>query len=346
MMRIFASVFALLLSVNIAQAQLEFPGSDDPLLRTATSAWLDGEDEGAVRLLFSLASDGNTAAQVLLGTLAGEPWRFSDVPWLNTPEVRRVVLAAANDANPLFGIPWLEVARDSLPVPEMYDAIVLVGRTRNFEDALATLPAILDAGEHRLALDLIRTSATSGRTEHLFDVVGTDAFPASAGWIAYDALATELLLNGAVSSVVGISNAVDLVESYGTIVEGNSHILWAQLRPSSDLRSATRGTLEAQVWALPELDPVRRFCSDVCSDTAPQCVVSMMALAPAGSLLRATLSPVEALVDTDRYQSSPRFAEDLIALARQGWRNFLPASEQDALERYEACVPGLIARTP
>lgn len=327
------------------QAQMNIPGTDDPLFRAATSAWLNGEDEGAVRLLFALASSGSTSAQVLLGLIARERWGFENEEWLTRQDVRANILSQPSD-NPFMGTPWLEVARQNLPIQEMFDGYTLIGRSRDLDDALLRMADVLEVGETRLFTDLVQMSINAGNTAHLFDLYDSGILPTTLLPLVYNELRNEHLLSGHVSSVEDIESYTDLVNAYGSFNTGYTQLLWQWFLPSIDLRPNQVGTLEGQAWSLAELDPVRGFCSRACPDSVPQCLVSMMAFGPSGGLYRATLSPMEALIETESYQVSERFDEDMLALARHTWGNLLPPEEQEALSRYDSCMPELVSSAP
>ncbi|QPH55531.1 hypothetical protein [Pontivivens ytuae] len=140
---------ALLLLLSGAAAAQPVPGADAPPFEAALELWLDDRDADALPRLSTLAGEGNTAAQLLLGTVEhmGE---LQTVFTLNRSREERDAVYRSPD-----GRSWL--AEVDQPLADLM---------RQMDDVGMAPQTVLDLharGEHRLAREAIRLLARRER---------------------------------------------------------------------------------------------------------------------------------------------------------------------------------------
>lgn len=253
-----------------AQPAPVIAGADAPALQQALAQWLEDDEGAALTALAGLATQGNRAAQVLLGVIDKSP--ALQGPWLSRlPRADRVALMRAPGG--LSGRSWLAEAADQ-PVaaawlallradsgPEVGAQLLALGEARAARQALVTLAA----REH----PELATAWHDWMDPDLAFVVWHRARPALQDRIA--ALVPAGHPQRALMGLPGLAADWD------------------------DWLAHSPGAL-----------PLRSLCAADCPETQASCRRAAMA-AMGGPVVALTLgSPVEALIPQDRFLASPR----------------------------------------
>lgn len=298
---------ALLLAICLAQVSLAqplsaqtapWPGADDPGFIAARALWLSGTDDlAALALLADLARAGNQPAQVLLGVLVAGgqvPEAVEDLP-----RAARIALTRAEGG--LSGTSWLRVAGQSDPLAAAIEVAAVGAATATPAERRAVLEALLAAGEARHANSVLAISYNYG------------GFGPEGGW-----------------TMVARFGAHPALHGHGlAMVQGLQQLL---VTPSNGVDDpATLAVVEEALASVTDeatsvVAPLMAFCRAGCPEAVDRCTEALVQTV-GGNVGYVTLSPVETLIDSATYQSSPRFADDL------RWRyslNVAQVAERDA----------------
>ncbi|MCU4654294.1 hypothetical protein N8I71_15740 [Roseibacterium sp. SDUM158016] len=301
MLRAFAFVFVL--STPVAAEVHAWDGADDPGFAAAREDWLSGSDDmAALARLADLAAAGNLAAQVLLGTVVAAGLVPEAVDAL--PRAERIALTRAPGG--LSGTSWLRVAGQADPVAGALETVTVGSQQATPAEMLAALETLLAAGE---------TGPSMRIMTGLYNIGG---FGPTGGW-----------------TVTALLGGHSTLQGHGApLLSGLRDILTDPSTGVSDRMALA--AVKAALAALPRTDdldaPLAAVCAAGCPATAEACTEALVQ-ATGGLPGFLTLSPVEGLVDSATYQSSPRFAADL--------RRRLSAAA-DSVAGRDACAATLI----
>ncbi len=279
-----------------------WPGTDDPGFVTARALWLSGTDDlAAIGQLADLARAGNQPAQLLLGVLVAGgqlPEAVEDLP-----RADRIALTRAEGG--LSGTSWLRVAGQADPLAAAIETVAIGLATTTPTERRAALETLLAAGETCHAMSVLAFSYNYG------------GFGPEGGWTltaqfgAHPALHGHglAMLQGMQQLLVTPSNGVDDPATLVVVREALAAI-----------KEEATGVAE----------PLMAFCRVGCPTEADSCTDALVQTV-GGNVGYVTLSPVETLIDSATYQSSPRFSDDLrwqysMSVARVAERNACAAS--------------------
>jgi hypothetical protein len=342
---ILAILIVLIPLIGMAQPA----GHNDPRLQSAIQAWLADNDQTALPAFAALATEGNTAAQILLGRLNVRPpskW-LDDMNWKD-----RRALTRSPDS--IFGASWLKVAAENGdPLAKLFRGVEINLSTENdFFD-------FLTAGEltqaQLLIYELREPGATMNwpqRIERLVESgkLGADMQYARLYWQLYgDRLTEAEKLRKTQLHWDGFTNSAPHFDpGYLTMTvpppsipkalninrdTANQYILFlitgALVPKAHDSITtdalATFGRLLNR--APPDnrpLAPLRHLCSTLCKDEVETCLAAGVARLAGYEYLRKIASPSETLIPFETYATSPRAIADLQRTIKERARTSTP----------------------
>ena len=315
-----------------ATGETVIPGADAPAFTQARDLWLAGTDDAAaLAALAALARQGNTAAQLLLGTLDPLTPLHAAV---TAPLDRKARIALLRDeTRGLSGRNWRTIAAESLPLAAALDDLARV-------DMLETaLPAALAAGELRAAIPAISTLVNLGHYEASLAYLLTPElrpYTGSLAQVALGALRSPGLPDELRLPPGGLARAEADLMALGWPGETDRALWWPLSSDAWDPQvPGPRLARSAWLAAAPPMAPHRALCERLCPDDPTLCLVSIdYAIGIAsGPPFTTGLSPVETLIPTETYRASARFDGDLLAFARAG-----RASVQPDPPWFDACL--------
>ena len=273
-------------------------GEDAPEFKEAVQAWLNGDDLAALRELSEQAQQGNTAAQILLASIASRSSFHSHV----TSDLdRKERIALLRKSGGLSGKSWLTEAQLSEPL-----ALALLQVSRIGEKAPA-ISALVEFGEPLTAMIAAQSMLLNGEAEELISVLqGLDAsLPREAdvllGWALFQASQGKDTRYAGSARVSGTLSGDDRFLA-SELAWGGYSISQAEENPEL-LSKALVASGKVRAWT-----PMRRFCEEQCASTLNHCTLT------AGMLSTSPLtprSPLESVVSNEAYWASDRVFGDL-----------------------------------
>ncbi|SMO77045.1 hypothetical protein [Ruegeria faecimaris] len=284
-------------------------GEDVPEFNEAVQAWLDGDDLVALQNLAGQAQQGNTAAQILLASIASGSKYHSHV---TTDMERKERIALLRKPGGLSGKSWLTEAQNSEAL-----ALALLQASKIGEKAPA-IATLIELGEPQTAIIAAQSMLLNGEAEELVSVLQglDDKLPEEA-----DVLLAWALFQASQGSDSPYAGSASVPRT----LTGNEHFrlsefAWGHLSPRALVEdgeareAAIKHSGNIRAWT-----PVRNFCEDQCPDSISECT------ATGGSYLTTPLSPrspLESVISNEVYWASKRVTGDL---ARSTWEIIVEA---------------------
>ncbi len=284
------------LMVQAGSGQLR--GQDEPAFTSAVQMWLNGDDLIALQSLSDLAKQGNSAAQILLASIAS---RSSFHVHVTANMDRKDRIALLRKPGGLSGKSWLTEAQSSEPL-----ALALLQASRIGEKAPA-ISALVELGEPLTAMVAAQSMLLNGEGAELIRVLqGLDSLlPPEAdillGWALYQEKQT------AKNRYAGSARIARVLTGDERFLL--SELAWGQLRPidlisNSDVQGKVIGLSgKVRAWT-----PVRKFCEQRCADTVDECTATGGVYTTSPLTPR---SPLESVIPNEVYWASNRASGDL-----------------------------------
>jgi hypothetical protein len=291
-------------------------------LDTALAAWLDGDDATALPMLATLAGGGDATAQLTLAMI--DLRQASPFILALTPEARRAIFRKAGGK---FGTPWIRVAQagpQAALAQALFPDVALA-------DYAKVAQVLRDAGEPGHAARAIMALNNQDPAE-LVAYDATHRLPASMRWLVWSAAhwaTTYTETTDAMTAVLAeAATAPDGLQRWVYLSMGGAEVLGLTLTPveaalARDLRSGevvgfregadvdTSAAMEAVLMAAPETAALRAACMAGCAGMEPACTRALYSLVGGVAGMISLTSPLEAAIDQDRYEASPRYLMDL-----------------------------------
>ncbi len=324
-----ALVFLSLLFVSgpLASETRKLSGSDAPEFSAAVSAWLNGEDLTALKSLAQLSREGNSAAQILLASIAS---RRNMIAHVTSDLPRKDRIALLRIPTGLSGKSWLTEAQNEEPLAA---ALLQVNRVGEEAPAIASL---IEFGEPRTALLAAESMLYQGQARELIDVLQglDDQLPEEAEF-----LLTWALTQAADPVVRRYGGSARIPRSYFRINRIDiSNIVWAP--PETKDFFEDKAIRDAVVRLSGKVDswtPIRQFCDRNCASSVGTCTAlgaNMMIQGPFP-----LSSPLESVIPNTLYWGSPRIEGDLARAVRD-----MSAAGRH-LSEVDACFVGAMEAT-
>lgn len=217
---IFVSAALCLYPIMALSEAPSLQGEDEANFKEAVQAWLNGEDLPALQSLSDQAQQGNTAAQILLASIAS---RSSFHAHVTSGMARKDRIALLRKPGGLSGKSWLTEAQNSEPL-----ALALLQSARVGEKAPA-IAALVEMGEPQTALLAAESMLRHGEADELVSVLqGLDEkLPKEADilliWAAYQASQEA---DGEYSGSAGIARTLSTDDTFRL-----SEFAWGHLSP-------------------------------------------------------------------------------------------------------------------
>lgn len=317
MKRWFSWLAVLVLSslpLGTAEAR-DIAGQHDPKFTQAVQKWLDGNDLDALKSLSGLSKNGNTAAQILLASIASRSHMHQHVTSDLTRSERISLLRVPRG---LSGRSWLTEAQATEPLATAILQSAKIG------ERAGPIAALIEYGEPTRAMLAGQMLLSRGDPAELLDVLeGLDhKLPEEASIL----LLWALYYGETVGGSSGPSRASTIISASEDLQK--HELAWTSVSPRvlvEDPEKRARAialSVDVRSWT-----PITNFCEANCLDSKKSCVaVGASALKAAG--LFPMPSPAESIIPNDVYWSSPRAEADL---ARQiidvrrwdSWKDFV-----------------------
>jgi len=310
-----------LMAPAVAHADVAVPGEDASGYQAAVQLWLDGADDlEALRQLSGLANEGNTAAQILLSSIArAEHTHIAVTQGLQ----RRERIALLREDVGLSGRDWLQRASKISPLAQAQWSYISPAVGRGYD--LDAVDILLHHGEIRHGFRALNNLAAQSPEFEiaLFIYEHQDELGAGSLPILDNVLRSEVAGGATVIPVPrasmseddlsrflsGLSNPQNRFAQFGLLdfIEGPA------------LYSVPETTILEWILDAPGLPPLITFCSSECSSSVNACLVSgTRALTFSSSFPHPLASPSQSLVPDQVYWGSGRFQRDLTSLLDDG----------------------------
>lgn len=274
-------------------------GEEAPEFKLAVRAWLDGDDLAGLKAMSELAKNGNTAAQILLASIAG---RSSFHSHLTTKMDRSARISLLRMPGGFSGKSWLSVAQETEPIAL---ALLQVAKAREKTPAIA---ALVEFGEPQTAMIAAQKVLKDGQGKELIAVLqGLDhKLPPEADILLFWALFQAE--HGMEPPFYGGSPWLAW-RLTGEDRFLRSELVWRVLETRKLVENpefreaATKFSGEIEAWT-----PIRQLCSKYCPNEIAMCT------AMGGSLLASPFtprSPLQSLISNDEYWASDRIEGDV-----------------------------------
>ena len=302
-----ALVWAFALSGPLVAEPRSISGSDDAAYVQAVNDWLQGTDDlAALQSLSDLAQGGNTAAQILLASIASRGHMHVHVT-KDLPRKERVALLRMPGG--LSGKSWLAAAETTEPLAT---ALLQVAQV---SEKWPAIMALLSYGETAEALLAARSRMMQGETAQMlqaFQDFEAD-IPDEATFLLMQELVFQAMATGGQRYVGSARIGSMLTRSEAA---APARLVWETVAFGPLIFDPDyRASVVKNVDAVPSWTPIRRFCEMACGgEEAAMCTAFGAGLNAQGPF--ATRGPREALLPNEAYWASPRMTGDL---ARQSW---------------------------
>jgi hypothetical protein len=207
----------------------------------------------------------------------------------------------------------------------------------------AALETLLLAGERRRALSALMQALNFGAFERVVSLVPHPALEGTA-----DGLLPEILKAATDNPYIRVVDADAFLAGVRLMIASRNvdavgSLPWAAPLHWQRIADDPVARAEAIEHAAqnPALAPFDVLCDTACPGSGAACRLALAMSGPPPALV--TLSPAEAVLPTDVWQASPRFAADLAAQLR---RPAFVRDIRDRLARVDACVADLVHPAP
>ena len=291
-MRWLAVLFVILASLRPLAAE-PIAGQSDPAFVAALEAWLQDDEASALPVLADLAGSGNSAAQLLLGLLDKRPELQG--PWLSSMS-REDRIGVMRAPGGISGRNWLHAAARSVPLAALWLRLQATDATPGLVLEMA------QAGEPRAAR--VAVLALRSRQERgLETIAGAPDFPAAMRFAVWEAA-----LPGAGLEALGQRAGAEAEN----LEPGDPQREMAGL---SDDPNQREGWFRTSAVA----EPIDALCTALCPETWDTCTEAALISVGGYRGLMSHGSPVEALIDTDRFAASTKAQSGLLRAALLRW---------------------------
>lgn len=311
MLRLAAILIALMSWPAVAAT---IPGQGDGSYEAALAAWLADDEETALPALAGLASEGNAAAQLLLALIDKTP--ALQGPWL-AQQPRNARLEMMRAPGGLSGLSWAHAAAETAPLARLW--------LRRWQvDAMPELVLeFAHAGEHRAARETLL--ALAARERRGFAVLADDpGFPPELRTLIW----REWEDAG--------ENAERIAAERAAAHPGDPQLRMAGHDPDT-------ASLADWLMQAPAAAPLASLCEAACPQSTQDCAQALYEVLGGHPAVLAFGTPSETLIDSARFNSSPRGQAALLrrvllnADARGRYNQLARATAKDA------CLGALLA---
>jgi hypothetical protein len=305
----------------VTHADVAIPGQDASGYQAAVRMWLVGSDDlEALRQMSELANEGNTAAQILLSSIArAEHTHIAVTQSLQ----RRERIALLREDVGLSGRDWLQRASETSPLAQAYWSYIspAVGRGHDLD----AVDILLSYGEIRHGFRALNNLAAQSPEFDIALFIYEHQVELGAGSLQIlDSLLRNEVAEGAtVIPVPRIGMSEDDLSRFlsGLSDPQNRFAQFGLLdfTEGPDSYSISEATILEWVRDDPGLPPLMTFCSSECSNAVNACLVSgTRALTFSSGFPHPLASPSQSLVPDQVYWGSGRFERDLESLLYAG----------------------------
>lgn len=303
------------------------PGQSDPAFAAAVTDWLSGTDDlAALGALSTLANEGNAAAQILLARIAAAPHLHAHVTDA-LPRADRIALL--RQPGGLSGRSWLEAAAETSPLAQ---AFIDIARPDTREDAIVPL---LDAGEAVTVTRSLSGLMAYGRDAWFGILDVFDQMPDEARILISAQVGRELFWES--NGAVVLPNALSERRS------PELALIWNPFHPTEwGTLPAGNAAWQMALDASPRIEslaPLHATCAQICPGDVAACTAVGASLGAMGGHPFPFASPTDALLPTQTYAASARFADDVLRRLRVD----ASAVDQDSHRAASACYVDRIA---
>ena len=316
-----AALVVALMVPAVAHADVAVPGEDASGYQTAVQLWLEGSNDlEALRQLSGLANEGNTAAQMLLSSIArAEHTHIAVTQSLQ----RRERIALLREDVGLSGRDWLQRASETSQLAQAHWSYISPAVGRGYD--LDAVDILLSHGEIRNGFRALNNLAAQSPEFEiaLFIYEHQDELGAGSLSILDSVLRSEVAEGATVIPVprTGMSED-DLSRFLSSLSDPQNRFAQFGLLqfiegPAS--YSVSEATILEWIHDAPGLPPLIAFCSRECSNSVNACLVSgTRSLTFSSGFPHPLASPSQSLVPDQVYWGSGRFVRDLTSVLDDG----------------------------
>lgn len=298
--------FFLLVAPVSATADTALHDAQSPEFLEATQLWLDGDDDlSALRQLSALATDRNTAAQILLARIAGHSHLVQAV----TEDLSRLDrIALLRQPGGLSGRSWLEAAAETSDYARaLRDSAV-------FESRASAIGPLFELGEIAVATRAFAVLFYNGQGDQALQIVEHGADLSPEAWFFFaEMMRSDQFGAAAYSGSARVSRMSD-------VSPGALALTWAPVTPRALIedRDQLAFAVENSLF-VPAFQPLTAFCRTHCPDEAARCAA--VGAAELGSAdIMPFASPSQVLIPNEVYWRSERMQRDVVSRLNQSFR--------------------------
>lgn len=301
----------------VAHADVAIPGQDALGYQAAVQLWLDGADDlEALRQLSGLANEGNTAAQILLSSIARA--KHTHIAVTQGLQRRQRIALLREDVG-LSGRDWMQRASETSPLAQAQWSYISPAVGRGYD--LDAVDILLHHGEIRHGFRALNNLAAQSPEFEIALFIYDHQDELGAGSLS--------ILDNVLRSKVAEGATVIPVPRTGMSEDDLSRFLSSLSNPQNRfaklglldfiegpaLYSVPETTILEWIHDAPGLPPLITFCSSECSSSVNACLVSgTRALTFSIGFPHPLASPSQSLVPDKVYWGSGRFQRDLRSL--------------------------------
>lgn len=302
---VFAAGIFLCLQFSLTPVQAgDLDGANDPTLTAAIETWLADDDENSLPVMAELAAGGNIAARLLLARIEDTERAPSEfVGKLSRKE--RAALFRSSTGKGIFRPSWLktEAKAGNRTATTLQQAAAL-------EVDIEAIKQLYAIGESEAAYDLIRQVAGNGNTKEKDQLA--EFLPATSELAPY-LQASRSGINAGLTVLQLIVDPADdgIAEADPDSASAAEYLEWGYQNGiqtiNFDRENRHYGAIANWITSAGVTAPIANLCRSLCTDDGvAACAITSFALV--GGYYKAIRfdSPLQSLIDQDRYVSSPR----------------------------------------
>ncbi len=316
MFRSLIAVTAIVWASSVWADRPVIQGENAEAFQDARAAWLDGDDLPALKALKVLAEDGNTAAQILFARIAEEPHMHRHVTSNLTRKDKAVFLRQPGG---ISGISWLEAAKENSELAEYLVLAKLPFSIEEREDGSKYSP-----GAEEAVLGLLIFGESDMATEAVFKLYDGNFLRPTLDLLTryqadLDPIAEPVRVSlEAVNAVIYADedeslSAVDVYSHYAERMDEVApeiHLGASRMKISQVVYDETRQTeIKQYAERVRTWKPLAQLCEASCPTSYSDCLLAgAVSIGPTSRFPFA--SPVQSIISTEDYWSSPRMRSD------------------------------------